>query len=166
MKNKLSDIASIAEIIGAIAIVISLIFVGVQLEGNTQATRSASAIAASTATSQWYVALASSERNSILFRDFITDPDSLTTEERYQAIMNLHGAIIIWQNNFYLGQEGTLDPRIKDSVTETIAIIKDRPGWQMYWEQRRSVFFPEFQSYVDELMLSDKHQSAGTIYDE
>ncbi len=164
MKIKLSDIASIAEIIGAIAIVISLIFVGVQLQGNTRATLSASAIAASTATAQWYTTLGSSERNSTLFRDFVSNPDSLTPDKRFQAIINLHGVILIFQNNFYLAKEGTLDPGIKDSITEAIVIIKDRPGWEMYWKQRRSIFLDEFQSYVDELMLSEVHHDADSIY--
>ena len=41
MNQKLSDWASIAEIFGGIAIVISLVFVGIQIKGNTGATQAA-----------------------------------------------------------------------------------------------------------------------------
>lgn len=41
MKKNLSDWASIAEIVGAIAIVVSLVFVGFQIRENTTATQSA-----------------------------------------------------------------------------------------------------------------------------
>ena len=41
MKTSLSDFAQIAEIISAVAIVLSLIFVGFQLSDNAAATRSA-----------------------------------------------------------------------------------------------------------------------------
>ncbi|MFT7314147.1 MAG: hypothetical protein ACI9J5_002289, partial [Paraglaciecola sp.] len=52
MKYKLSEVAEIAEIIGAVAIVLSLVFVGAQLQKNTSATKSASAIAAANSMSQ------------------------------------------------------------------------------------------------------------------
>ena len=120
MKYKLSDIANFSEIFGTIAIVVSLIFVGVQLQDSTRATRSASAIAASTATAQWYTTLGSSEQNSALFRNFMASPNSLSPEQRFQAVMNLHGVLLIFQNNFYLASEGTLDPGMKDSISEAI----------------------------------------------
>ena len=41
MKTKLSELASIAEIIGAFAVVISLIYVGVQVNDSAGAVRSA-----------------------------------------------------------------------------------------------------------------------------
>ena len=41
MKQRLSDWASIAEIISAVAIVVSLIFVGMQIRDNTVATEAA-----------------------------------------------------------------------------------------------------------------------------
>ena len=43
MKNKLSEMASIAEIIGAFAVVISLIYVGIQVNDSAVAVRSSSA---------------------------------------------------------------------------------------------------------------------------
>jgi hypothetical protein len=45
MKYNLKKIALITEIVGGIAIVISLLFVGMQFKENTKATRSATALA-------------------------------------------------------------------------------------------------------------------------
>jgi len=41
MKSELSDLASLAEIIGAVAIVVSLIYVGIQVNDSNRAIRSA-----------------------------------------------------------------------------------------------------------------------------
>ncbi len=165
MKTKLSEIANLAEVIAAIAIVISLIFVGVQLRDNTKATKSSSAIAASSETAQWYAQLAFDGGGSAsLFRDFITDPELLKPDELYRAILMLHSLMWVHQNNYYLVKEGTLDPRIQDSISQSIIIVKDSPGWEKYWQQRRSIFLPEFQKYVDELMGSDISQSATRLY--
>ena len=43
MKTKLSDLASVAEIVGAFAVVISLLYVGIQVNDSTKAARSAAA---------------------------------------------------------------------------------------------------------------------------
>ena len=55
MKLKLSELASIAEIIGAFAVVLSLIYVGVQVNDNAGAVRSAAANDANVATQSWYM---------------------------------------------------------------------------------------------------------------
>ena len=67
MKTKLSELASIAEIIGAFAVVISLVYVGVQVNDSTGAVRSASANDANVALQSFYLALGSNEQASELF---------------------------------------------------------------------------------------------------
>ncbi|WNC70786.1 hypothetical protein RGQ13_11655 [Thalassotalea psychrophila] len=165
MNEKLSDYSSIAEIISAVAIVLSLIFVGVQLQENTKATRADSAISASTATAQWYIALGGSAENSTLFRNFVMQPEALTKEQRFQAVMNLHAILLIFQNNFYLASEGTLDAKMKDSIAEAVVVIKDQPGWRLYWKERRAIFLPEFQAYIDELTKAERKVSLGIYGD-
>ena len=163
MKYKLSDAANIAEIIGAIAIIFSLVFVGVQLQKNTVATRSASAIAVADSMSQWYSNLGSNEKTSNMFRNFMADPNSLSEEQRFQVIMNFHAVMLILQNNYYLAKEGTLDPEVKNSISESIVVLKDSLGWKMYWRTRRALFLTGFQDYVDTL-ISVYRKVSSEIY--
>jgi hypothetical protein len=160
MKYKLSDAASIAEIIGAVAIVLSLVFVGVQLQKNTAATRSVSAIAVADSMSQWYSNLGSNEKTSNMFRNFMADPNSLSEEQRFQVIMNFHAVMLILQNNYYLASEGTLDPEVKNSISESIVVLKDSLGWKMYWRTRRALFLTGFQDYVETLINVDRKVSS------
>ena len=55
MKSRISELASIAEIIGAFAVVISLIYVGIQVNDNAGSVRSAAANDANVATQSWYL---------------------------------------------------------------------------------------------------------------
>jgi hypothetical protein len=160
MKYQLSDAANISEIVGAVAIVFSLVFVGVQLQKNTIATRSATAIAATNSMSQWYSNLGSNEKNSNLFRNFMANPNSLSEEQRFQVIMNFHAVMLVLQNNYYLANEGTLDPEMKNSISESIVVIKDSLGWKMYWRTRRALFLTGFQDYVDTLTRVDRKVSS------
>jgi hypothetical protein len=151
--------ALIAEIVGSVAIVISLIFVGVQLRANTSATRSATASAASSATTAWYNAMGTSAQASALFFNFFNDPDALSPEERLQAVFVVHGALVNFQTSFMLANEGTLDSQIKDAILEAIVVVKDKPGFKYYWEQRRAFFYEEFQEYVEQLTKVERSTS-------
>ena len=102
MNQKLSDWASIAEIAGAVAIVISLIYVGIQVNDSTRAVRSATASDAAALTLSWYVEVASDTERGGVFYDAITDFESLTPKETFQFLMIFHSAMLAFQNAYYL----------------------------------------------------------------
>jgi hypothetical protein len=79
----------------------------------------------------------------------------LTPQQRYQAILNLHGIALIMQNSFYLTKQGTLDEQIRSSLTAVFNSVKDQPGWKYYWNTRKSIFLKEFQVYVENILASD-----------
>ena len=161
MKIKLKKIALIVEILGGVAILISLIFVGIQLKDNTKATRSSTATATIGTMTDWYVTMGTNSEASSTFWKFLSDPNSMTKEEQLQHIYNLHGLIITFQNSYYLALEGTLDERIPESLNQVIIGVKDQPGFQLYWKARKSIFFKEYRDYVDEIMKSDTKVSEG-----
>ena len=165
MKHKLSDYALVAEIISAVAIVLSLIFVGFQLNFNSKATRSATANASVSTMSSWYADLGRDEQAAAIFLGAMGNPDDQTPEHWLQYVFTLHGAMLNFQNSYYLVEEGTLNFEIRDSLTVAINAIKDQPGFLLYWKQRRAIFNPEFQIYVDNIIASEEVNSKG-IYKE
>ena len=164
MEYNLENIALLVEIIGGIAIIISLLFVGLQLKISAKATRSATAATTVSELTTWYSNLGNSEQGSYVFWHFMSNPDSLTPEKRFQAIVNIHGIMLTWQNSYYLVKEGTLDKRVQESLLEIINGVKNNPGFQMYWQSRKATFLKEFQEYVEDLMATNKTNSEG-IYD-
>lgn len=161
MENKLQKISIITEIVGAIAIVISLIFVGIQFTENTKATKSATAASTVATISSWYTEMGNNQQSSSLFWNFMADPDSLTSEERFQVIINLHGLFLTFQNSYYLSQQGTLDSNIQESITKAAVGVKDQPGFRLFWKLRRELFFPEFQRHIDKIVNTDIEISEG-----
>ncbi len=73
MKLKLSELASIAEIVGAFAVVISLIYVGIQVNDSAVAVRSSSANDANVALQNWYLQIGSEQQTSRPAGFFIED---------------------------------------------------------------------------------------------
>ena len=154
MKFKLSDMASIAEVIGAVAIVVSLIYVGVQVKDSTRAVRSATANETSAALSTWYREIGTDPEAGRVFLDGMTNPELLSREELFRFIFLAHSVILEFQAAFYLAQEGTLDLELQASITNTLLAVKDQPGMALYWEQRGNLFQPSFQTYFNALIAS------------
>ncbi len=152
MKFNLKKFALIVEILGGFAIVISLIFVGIQFKENAIATKSANASATVAAMADWYVTMGNNIESSTLFYNFMADPDALTPQERFQAVMNSHGLFIIFQNSFYLVKEGTLDAEMQVSLTSAMLGAVGQPGFKFFWDQRKSYFFKDFRLYIEDLI--------------
>lgn len=87
MKSKLSDIASIAEIIGSVAIVVSLIYVGVQVNDSTRAVRSANANDISAAIADWYNVVGSNPQAAY----YLSQEGTLDMQIRESLTNNLAG---------------------------------------------------------------------------
>ena len=159
MKLKLSDLAGIAEIIGAFAVVISLIYVGVQVNDSAGAVRSASANDANIAVQSWYQQIGSDQQTSELFYEALTSEEALSNQEEFQFLMMLHGVFLAFQNSYLLAEEGTIDVELREALTSAILGVKDTPGMKRYWRQRRSYLHSEFADYVDQLLKQETNPS-------
>jgi len=154
MNLKLSEYANIAEVVGAIAIVISLVYVGLQVNDSARATRSASANEAAALSSNWYLQVGGSSENSDIFFNGLRNPDSLSDHDRLRFMYMNQAIMILLQNSWYLASEGSLDLELRDTVTNTVLGVRELPGFLLYWSQRKSLFKPGFQTFVDDLIVS------------
>jgi len=63
-----------------------------------------------------------------------------------------------FQNNYYLVQEGTLEKKVLNSMTNNMTLVKGTPGFKKYWELRKRLFDPEFKMYIHKLMIDSQIQ--------
>ena len=152
MKWKLMDIASIAEVVGAVAIVVSLIYVGVEVNDSTRAVRSATANETTTSISLWYNNIGSDTQVAELFARGMANPESFQPGEQLQFYYLLHSIMLQLQAAYYLSEEGTLDPELSESLTNVIAGVRETSGFREYWAGRQSLFRRTFREYVDDVM--------------
>ena len=149
MKMKLKELASFAEIIGAFAVVVSLVYVGIQVNDSAGAVRSAAANDANVALQAWYLQVgADRETSSIIYRGLMSE-QALTNEEEFQFLMMIHGAFLGFQNSYLLAEEGTIDEELLSSLNTTFGNITRLPGMKRYWKQRRSYLHSGFAEWVD-----------------
>ncbi len=81
---------ALGELIGGIAIIGSLIYVGVQVKDSARATRSAATNDASGAMQSWYQEMGSNRQASDVWLNAITSSDPLSTHDEFQFMMMMH----------------------------------------------------------------------------
>ena len=151
----LQDLASVAEIVGGVAVVISLIYVGLQVNSSTSAIRSAATSEATTAVQSWYLEMGSNRQASDIWFNALTSPEPLPARDEFQFMMSMHASLLGMQNSYLLSKEGTLDADFREGVTTAIVSVKDLPGMDRYWKQRRGYFHTGFAKYVDGILARD-----------
>jgi len=155
MKTKLSEWASIAEIIGAFAVVVSLIYVGIQVNDSAGAVRSASANDANVAMQNWYLQIGSNQQTSELVYSALTSEEALSNEEEFQFLMMMHAVFVGFQNSYLLAEQGTIDMELRESVTMAISGVRSLPGMRRYWRQRKSYLHSGFAEWAEQILGRD-----------
>jgi hypothetical protein len=103
----------------------------------------------------WYLEMGSNRQASDIWFNAMTSPDPLETHDEFQFMMSMHSVLLGMQNSYLLSREGTLDEEFREAVTTAIVAVKDLPGMNRCWSQRRNFFHREFAEHVDKLLLQD-----------
>ena len=145
-------IGAVGEIVGAVAVIVTLIYLAIQIRDSARAPRAAAVTDATTGMQAFYEALGSDLQTAKLFLDGMIDPDSLAKHEQFQFVMLLHSAFLGFQRSFFLSRAGTLDIELRDSIGTAVHAVNHLPGTAFYWRQRKAFFQPEFVEWVEELL--------------
>lgn len=148
---KLKNWASLAEIVGALAVVISLVYVGIQVNDGAGAARSAAANDVNVSLQEWYMQVGSDQQTSTLLYRGLVSEQALPDEEEFQFLMMTHGFFLGVQNSYLLAQEGTIDEELRNSLKNAIGGIHNLPGMGRYWRQRKSYLHSGFVDWVERI---------------
>lgn len=151
----LDQFALAAEIVGAIAIIVTLIYLAIQVKDSARASRSAAVTDATTAMQAVYQELGSNPQAARIFLEGLTKPDTLNEQDQFQYLMMMHSFFLGFQRSFFLAQHGTLDVELRDSIGTALVAVNQLPGMDLYWRQRKAFFQPEFIAWVERLLAED-----------
>jgi len=151
----LKKYALMAEIIGAGGVIVSLLFVGVQIKGNSDL------LAAQTV-------LDLRDSNSIMSRDMITNSEFAEivyqgTNIGFEALDDMQK----WRFEFWVeevlthrmtawkyAEQGLLDPEEVETWQRSTCAYLENPGPRAVWEQDRPWIRDDFREYVEQTCSS------------
>jgi len=142
-------IGALGEIVGAFAVVLSLVYLAVQVRQNTTALRGATAAEAVGAIREWNNRLIDDAVVSELFAKGVEDPTQLTDAERRRFVPIAFNFFKTVEHLHYQHAHGNLDPEIWAGWEVVLKGYVGSAGMMAYFSERRAAFSQEFQQWVD-----------------
>lgn len=137
---------------GAVAVLLGLLFVGLELRQNTEAVEAATFQSLTDASNDFIMAIAGDgELSDIYFRG-LSDPNKLDEAEAQRFFMVLRSFWVRMQNVYSQWQRGTLsdeDWKLYEAVICGDLSEDVDSGTQMTFDDHRSILSAEFQQFVD-----------------
>lgn len=145
-------VGAIGEIVGAIMVLITLIYLSVQIRNNTKEVKSENVHRVTDSFNQLNLLVASDERLAELWHRGMANYNDLNdTEKASFGFMQL-AAFRIYDSLFYQIQRGTGDERQWKGELKTIKWFFSSTGAREWWSEQQFAFSSDFQIYIDEIV--------------
>lgn len=143
-------IGAIGEIVGAIAVVLSLIYLASQIRTQNKESRVAAMHEIAVAYRQSNIAFADPVLADILTRAHV-DTDSLTEAEILQLICGVQGVFRVWEEAYYQHVAGRLDEHLWEAMLREYSTYMSAGGFDFVWQLRKEGHNDSFRRFVDGL---------------
>jgi hypothetical protein len=158
----------VAELIGLVGVVGSLVFVGLEVRQSTIATRAATDAAVADGFRELNLMFASSPELARAMTAWADDPEAAPPADRFLILGAWRALFYSWSNGHRQHLNGTLDPAIYEAVVREISTYAgSAPGegqseeiarrqrlMQWAWRSERFLFNPDFQTFVDSVLAA------------
>ena len=143
-------IGAIGEIIGATAVVASLVYLAVQIRTQNRESRMSAMHDISVGYRDGLAAVAEGDMADLFVKAF-DDYESLTRPETIRLIAGASRLFRIWEEAYLLNQAGYLEKRTWETMLRQFnGYISLRPFYEV-WATRKQFFDNEFQDFVNSL---------------
>ena len=143
-----ADISNIAQALAAVATVLSLLFVGVQIRQNTRATRAAAHHNVSNSLNELNLMFAGNGDVTKIWLTGMQDRKALSPEEKWRFDSVMRAYMHVCETMFVQAELGSGDDSIRLAEEDGIRTVMASPGSREWWDENPYGFCTEFRSYV------------------
>ena len=149
----IQDLGSLGELIAAIATVVTLAYLALQIRRNTIVTKGEADRASRSDTQAMVRLLAGSSDVADLYVRGMADPQSLTPQELMRFRFVLSGFIAPLSQAYKDWRLGISSEReLHERIAQTRAVFQS-PGGRLYWQERRDSYEADQRAFFDEHLM-------------
>lgn len=153
---KAFSLSNITELVGLVAVLVTLVFVGFELRQNTKAVESSATQEVHANFAAWYASLQSDPELLMITVQGMQDYGSLDVAQRSQFIAVFMVFTSNCQTAFYKWREGLLDDELWSGWRELSLNFFSTAGGKAFWEDRSYMFGSGFREFVDNEIMTSK----------
>lgn len=143
--------SALADMISAAAVVISLIYLAVQVRSGTRALKTTIRDSVFHSLIEWNSELMSDPDLAHIFQEGSRDITTLTERERARYVHVMYSFYKLFENIYIHYLEGSAGKEAWESNKMILLVYNPLPGAQFYWRSRSAIFDPRFRAMVDTL---------------
>ena len=150
-RERIEVAALIAEIVGAVAVVVSVVYLATQIsEGNKELRSQSHYNALSLGQRHFEIELNNAELARIISIGY-ENPEELTAEQWYRFSQYQIMAFNAWEYYFYEREKGAIPEQLWVGANAYyVKNLTTKPGLWKYWSEYQHIYAEPFHSYVDE----------------
>ena len=148
------EFGAIGELVGGVAVVASLLFVGVQVRANTREQRAASMQEATRETANTVQYLTGPGYAEIWLQG-MRDFQALDPADRLRFSAVLVHQTRIFEQLYYQAQADNVEHGLWLGFGQQLRDIAAYPGFQSWWEERKHWFSEQFRKFIETQMTPD-----------
>ncbi len=162
----LDQVANVAEIIAAALVIVSLIYVGIQVKQNTQAVRLSTVHNVTEEFRDWNNVLATNGGLAAILLKGMQSPREIEGADKIRYNCILYSLFTSFENAYVQQKAGALDSDEWNGLRQSITDMSNIPGFRFYWDERKHWYGENFRQFMDtQVMLvpaTEGYRAAGT----
>jgi hypothetical protein len=144
-------VSAVAESVGAVGVVATLVYLAVQIRSNTRALRAATYDSFVSQFRDWNAPLRANPQLSAQFGTQIEEIETLDEESRKHATHVFFDFLKLAENLHYQYRMGMVDDSLWSGWDNFFHHYLNAPGMVWYWERRKGFCDPAFREWVERL---------------
>ena len=146
----LDDLGNIGDFLGGLSVIVTLIYLAIQIRQNTKSSRGQSYQAAVSAVSDWSREVGMNAESCRVLQVGSMDLESLSDLERAQFNLLMTSVIRNFENIHYQYTNGSIDANTWSGWAKRTRSVLAPGGAQAWWRNSKSAYSPGFRRFVDE----------------
>tara|TARA_R110002095_G_scaffold177766_2_gene155108 strand:+ start:310 stop:774 length:465 start_codon:yes stop_codon:yes gene_type:complete len=149
-------IGAVGEIVGALAVILSLGYVGVQIKQNTNASRSSSYRSAKSQFNAINTSVAQSAELTVIMNKALRSYNDLDEKEKSRAGWVWLSYTNIWETLYHESRDLTGHDELWKAEERTLLVVARLGGYWEWWQQNQIGGTEEFRNHIEQLMQETK----------
>ena len=147
----IQDLGAIGEMIGGVAVILTLIYLALQIRQTNKTTHRQMYGQAATAISEYWFNLAREPELHDLYRKMLMEPSQLARSDLERGFLVLDAYLSLMES-YFLHNRQYHEDLSQQRWRRILAQVFNTPGGEMYWQKRRYAFHDEFADYLSSIV--------------
>ncbi len=148
----LQDLGNIGEFLGAVGVIVSLVYLAIQIRHNTHTVRSSAQQEVLSDMARFISLVAGDSDTASLYELGLADSRDLSRAERLRFSLLLTRFFYSFSRLYDLHREGNLDPEFWKAHKEILLWVIKQPGVKRWWPNARSQIPGSFAGFIESEM--------------